>query len=91
MLSDAFRSIFTLSSLKLTKLSNGIDITGDEIFVSEYVKPTKYKVVSTKRIGIDYAEEAKDYDWRFILKIVRMYQKNKTQKKKIYNFACSLT
>lgn len=48
---------------------NGEDLTKDILFVCE--KNTKEKeinIVRAKRIGIDYAEEAKDFLWRFYIK-----------------------
>ena len=27
----------------------------------------KFNIISSKRVGIDYAEEAKDYLWRFYI------------------------
>lgn len=43
---------------------NGVDLTGDTLFVlSDGTSPDK--VFSGPRIGIDYAEEAKDFPWRF--------------------------
>lgn len=55
------------NALKITKEHNGIDLTGDEI----YVEDDGFKdffVEKTKRINIDYAEEAKDFLWRYILR-----------------------
>jgi len=43
---------------------NGVDLTGDTLFVlSDGTSPDK--VFAGPRIGIDYAEEAKDFPWRF--------------------------
>lgn len=44
---------------------NGEDLTGDILYITEGEKISDYK--TSKRIGIDYAEEAKDYLWRFYL------------------------
>lgn len=59
----------------LTRAQNGISLTGDELFVCdspadvglppedpEHI-PTRIQV--GRRIGIDYAEEAADFPWRF--------------------------
>lgn len=54
------------NALKITKEHNGVDLIGNEI----YVENDGYKdfyVEKTKRINIDYAEEARDFLWRFIL------------------------
>ena len=54
---------------------NGIDLTGDVLFLCD--SPTDIglpdapqpprEITAGKRIGIDYAEEAKDFLWRFTL------------------------
>lgn len=53
------------NALKITKENNGTDLTGDEI----YVEDDGFKdfcVKKTKRINVDYAEEARDFLWRYI-------------------------
>lgn len=53
-------------ALGLTRAQNGLDLTGDELFVlpaPTAVSPAR--IHSGKRIGIDYAEEAVDFPWRF--------------------------
>lgn len=55
------------NALKITKEDNGIDITGDEIYVLDDGFKD-FKVEKTKRINIDYAEEAKDFLWRYVLR-----------------------
>lgn len=54
------------NAFKITKEHNGIDLTGNEIFVEddEFID---FHIEKTKRINIDYAEEAKDFLWRYIL------------------------
>ena len=61
--------------LALTRAQNGLDLTGDELFVVERLEdlglppcpgdeaPLEVRV--GKRVGIDYAEEAADFPWRF--------------------------
>lgn len=54
------------NALKITKEHNGLDLTKDAIYVEDDgVKD--FNVKRTKRINIDYAEEAKDFLWRYIL------------------------
>lgn len=53
-------------ALKITKEHNGTDLLGDEIYV-ENDEFKDFHVEKTKRINIDYAEEAKDFLWRYIL------------------------
>ena len=40
-----------------------IDQNGEKVFCNN-----NFEVVESKRINIDYAEEAKDYLWRFYIK-----------------------
>ncbi len=51
----------------LTRAQNGLDVTdpGGELYVCG--GPAPEKIFTGKRIGIDYAEEAADYLWRFYL------------------------
>ena len=48
---------------KITKDHNGMDLTGDVLWVED--KGIKPKVQNTQRIGIDYAEECANWPWRF--------------------------
>ncbi|NLZ33748.1 DNA-3-methyladenine glycosylase [Clostridium isatidis] len=60
-----------------SKLCLALDITrkdnykplyiGKEIYL-EYNKERNFEIVETKRVGIDYAEEAKDFLWRYYIK-----------------------
>lgn len=54
------------NALKITKEHNGIDLIGNEIYVEDDGLKD-FNVEKTKRINIDYAEEAKDFLWRYIL------------------------
>lgn len=54
------------NALKITKEHNGVDLIGDEIYVENDGFKDFY-IEKTKRINIDYAEEAKDFLWRYIL------------------------
>ena len=62
-------------ALSLDTSLNGIDLTGDVLFLCDSPadiglpdppQPPR-KIAIGKRIGIDYAEEAKDFPWRFTL------------------------
>ena len=61
--------------LALTKAENRLDLTGDTLFVCDSPAdiglpcptPAAEKLCCGKRIGVDYAEEAKDFPWRFWL------------------------
>ena len=62
--------------LGLTTAENGMDLTGRTLFVCTSgadvglsdPPPRREIIVSGPRIGVDYAEEARDYPWRFQLK-----------------------
>lgn len=53
-------------AFQLDRSLNGADLTGDTLFVADDgCLPEKIHI--SKRIGIDYAEEAVDFPWRFYL------------------------
>ena len=54
------------NALKISKEENGVDLTGNEIYVEDD-DFNDFTVEKTKRINIDYAEEAKDFLWRYVL------------------------
>lgn len=62
-------------ALSLDRSLNGADLTGDTLFLCDSpadidlpeVPVPSRRVQVGKRIGIDYAEEAKDFPWRFTL------------------------
>lgn len=53
-------------ALSIDKCLNGGDLCGDKLYVEEG-ENEKSNIISSKRIGVDYAEEAKDYLWIFYL------------------------
>jgi len=53
-------------ALCLTKAQNGLSLLGDELYVLDAGERPRNIHVG-KRIGIDYAEEAIDFPWRFYL------------------------
>ena len=53
-------------ALKLTKAQNGLSLLGDELYILDS-GDTPENIHIGKRIGIDYAEEAVDFPWRFWL------------------------
>ena len=62
-------------ALALTREQNGLDLTeSEDLFVTDSAADFGIKVTSDfticcgKRIGIDYAEEAVDFPWRFWIK-----------------------
>ena len=61
-------------ALDLTREQNGLDLLGDELFLCSEIPELglppsgPLEICSGPRIGIDYAEEARDFPWRFYLK-----------------------
>ena len=53
-------------AMGITKNHYGIDLCGEEIFIEEVENFTP-NITATKRINIDYAGDAANYLWRFIL------------------------
>lgn len=61
--------------LSLSREENGMDLTGDILFVCDDPEelgfpcppPVRERIHSGPRVGIDYAEEAVDFPWRFWL------------------------
>lgn len=51
----------------ITREMNGEDLTKDKLYICSN-NDEKFDIVEAKRIGIDYAEEAKDFLWRYYIK-----------------------
>ena len=59
----------------LTRAQNGLDLTGDELFLCDGPEdrglpgpaPRRERLCPGPPIGVDYAQEAKDFPWRFWL------------------------
>lgn len=55
-------------AMDITRQDNDIDmVSSPSFYVTEGVEVTEEQIRAGKRIGIDYAEEAADYLWRFYL------------------------
>lgn len=59
-------------AFNITKENTWEDLTtSDELYIEEPLNNQEnigFEIVETKRVGIDYAEEAKDFPWRFYIK-----------------------
>lgn len=55
-------------ALNISKEQNKEDLCEDSLYIEEDEKENKFEIVESKRIGIDYAKEAKDFMWRFYIK-----------------------
>lgn len=55
-------------AMGITKEDNDVDmVTSGDIYVTEGIAVSPERIRAGKRIGIDYAEEAADYLWRFYI------------------------
>lgn len=54
-------------ALKIEKELNFESVLGDNLVIKDSDN-TSFEIVESKRVNIDYAEEAKDYLWRFYIK-----------------------
>lgn len=52
--------------LGITREQNGLPLTGEELFVCEGIAVPARQIAATRRINIDYAEEARDFLYRFV-------------------------
>ena len=53
-------------ALLIDRALSGEDLCGDRLYIEEGENES-FKIIASKRVGIDYAEEAKDYLWRFYI------------------------
>ncbi|WP_186428714.1 DNA-3-methyladenine glycosylase [Clostridium sp. BSD9I1] len=53
-------------AFNIDRSMNGEDLLGDRIYIEEGNKE-EFEIGESSRIGIDYAEEAKHYPWRFFV------------------------
>lgn len=55
-------------AMHITKADNDVDMAESrEFYLTEGIEVEESRILTGKRIGIDYAEEATDYLWRFTL------------------------
>ena len=57
-------------AMGIGKQHNGANLLAGNLYIAEppkSYKTRKFKIVKTPRIGIDYAGDARDYPWRFVL------------------------
>ncbi|MHA7963216.1 DNA-3-methyladenine glycosylase [Paenibacillus sp. CAU 1782] len=54
-------------ALAIDKSHYGEDLCGSRLYVEEGENEPSFHTVTAKRVGIDYAEEAKDFPWRFYI------------------------
>ena len=56
------------SAMGINKENNGMDLTGDKLYIERPKERDKFTIEKSKRINIDYAKEAKDFLWRYTIK-----------------------
>jgi len=55
-------------AMGISKVQNGIDLCGENLYLLSGETISPECIISTPRINIDYAKEARNYPWRFIIK-----------------------
>jgi len=55
-------------AMDITRSNNSMDLCSDTLWIEDDGLDSIFEVVTTKRINIDYAEEAIDFPWRFYIK-----------------------
>lgn len=55
-------------AMDITKKENEVNLITSQLYLEEPVIQLPFEIKSAKRINIDYAEEAKDFLWRFYIK-----------------------
>ena len=56
------------AALGINKSCYGEDLVGEKLFICWEISEMPFEVETTKRINIEYAEEARDFLWRFYIK-----------------------
>ena len=54
------------SGMAISRADCGVSMTGEDIFICEGISVPQERIASTKRINIDYSEEARDFLYRFV-------------------------
>lgn len=55
-------------SMGITRQENGEDLCGDRLYILEPEEKEEFHIVSSPRINVDYAEEAREFPWRFYIR-----------------------
>ena len=56
-------------AMGITRADNSVDmVESGDFYVTEGIRVNPQQIQAGKRIGIDYAEEAADYLWRFYIR-----------------------
>ncbi|MCK4734836.1 MAG: DNA-3-methyladenine glycosylase [Methanophagales archaeon] len=65
------------TAMGMDKSLYGVDLCGEKLFIGSPNPKADFEIVSTPRINIDYAGEAKNYPWRFVIKNNKFVSKHK--------------
>lgn len=55
-------------AFNIDKECNKQDLCTSDLYIEEPEEIDRFEIIETKRVGIEYAEEAKDFLWRFYIK-----------------------
>ncbi len=55
-------------AMAIDKSCHELDLCGDILYIEEAPPPDALQILTSRRINIDYAGEAADYPWRFLLR-----------------------
>ena len=55
-------------AMNINKENNKQDLCTSELYIEDSAEKERVEIIEAKRVGIDYAEEAKDFLWRFYIK-----------------------
>lgn len=56
------------AAMGINKIHYGMDLCGEQLYLKAAKANDLIEIVSSKRINIDYAREAKEYLWRYTIK-----------------------
>jgi DNA-3-methyladenine glycosylase len=56
------------AAMGISKAQNELDLCGETMYLLSGEMIPSEQIITTPRINIDYAQEARDYPWRFIVK-----------------------
>lgn len=63
-------------AMNITKEQYGIDLCKDQLYIEEF-EGKNFDIEATKRLNIEYAKDASEYLWRFIIKENKFVSKSK--------------
>lgn len=55
-------------AMGITKAQYGCDLCGSELYIEPFMEVKRENIMVSPRVNIDYAEECRDYMWRYFIK-----------------------